>query len=195
MIDFTLTIKSIAPLLMHNIRLADPLDGAAKNVADAVARHKKSKTEADMIETRHQEFLGGLYYDDAVGVYLPTENILQSLVDGAKSLRLGKVVAKAILFLDPQAAFAYAGPRDPEELWTDENFRHTVAVRVQSSRPMRTRPMFKKWASEVDGILDETLLDWDQLVRVVGLAGSAGIGDWRPKYGRYTATVERKATR
>lgn len=51
-------ITGIAPLLMHNGRLADPLDPHSKALADAARR--RGKIEADHLEIARLEFLDSL---------------------------------------------------------------------------------------------------------------------------------------
>ena len=48
-----------SPLVMHNERLADPLDEYVRDIAKL--SRKRQKTEADHLEIARLEFLGGLY--------------------------------------------------------------------------------------------------------------------------------------
>src|SRR5262249_49765792 len=47
-----------SPLVMHNERLADPLDPFARDIAKV--SKKRNKTEADHLEIARLEFLGGM---------------------------------------------------------------------------------------------------------------------------------------
>lgn len=85
----------------------------------------------------------------------------------------------------------YAGPRDPEALWKDGNFAFRATIKVSTSRVARTRPMFSEWATQCEGVIDESQLDLDQLGQIAENAGAfVGLGDWRPRFGRFTAKVE-----
>jgi hypothetical protein len=61
---------------------------------------KKNKTEEDLIELARREFMGGLYYEEGFGVYLPAECIEACIRDGAKVNKLGKVVQSAVFCED-----------------------------------------------------------------------------------------------
>lgn len=60
---FTLTLTGVTPLLVHNARLADPLDPIVRQTKPISG--KRSKTEEDHLELARLEFIGGLYYDQA----------------------------------------------------------------------------------------------------------------------------------
>lgn len=52
-------ITGVSPLLMHNGRLADPLDPLVKDIKKLSC--KRPKTEADLERITKLEFLGSLY--------------------------------------------------------------------------------------------------------------------------------------
>ena len=62
-------IEGHQPLIFHNSQLANPLNKWAKAMKDVTSKRKK--TDADLLELQRLEFMGGIYYDEAVGVYLP----------------------------------------------------------------------------------------------------------------------------
>lgn len=56
---------------------------------------------------------------------------------------------------------------------------------------MRTRPMFRQWMLEAVAELDSGLLSVEQLQAIADDAGSmVGLGDYRPRYGRFECAVE-----
>src|SRR6185437_8583742 len=69
-------------------------------------------------------------------------------------------------------------PRKPDELWDDPNYRLTKAVKVQSSKVMRTRPLFKTWQFEATGLLDTEILDLDDLRATAVPAGGSSTTCW-----------------
>lgn len=190
MINFTITIEGTSPLLMHSSRLSNPLDPAAKAMKKISGKQKK--TDDDHLELARLEHAGSLYFDPEVGPYLPSDNIWRSLLDGAKKHKLGVKVKEALLFPNDVNPIAYDGPRTIDGLWKDENYRHTASVKVGMSRVTRTRPVFREWITETEGILDPNILDFDDLRMIAETSGSIiGLGDWRPRYGRYIATIEK----
>ena len=71
---FSITIDGTAPFIMHNSRLADKLDPITRQ--KAVVAAKRKKTDEDDLEISRLEWLGGLYWDDAIGPYLPGDKLL-----------------------------------------------------------------------------------------------------------------------
>lgn len=188
--EFQLDITGTTPLLMHSARLSNPLDPAAKALRRVTG--KRSKTEDDHEEIAHLEFLGGLYLDDVVGPYIPGENIGRCLVDAGRITKDGIRVTRGVFISTNVNPLVYGAPRDPEELWANESYRHMASVKVGQSRTMRCRPQFKQWRTECQGILDTNVLDFADLERIANTAGAmVGLGDWRPRYGRFTAELKR----
>lgn len=186
---FRLTLAGTAPLLMHNGRLANPLDPAAQALKKLTG--KRNKTQTDYNDLARVEFLGGLYLDPDIGPHLPGDNIWRALQDAAKKERKGRAVAEGLLITSDVNPLSYRGPRTADELWDDENFRHMTTVRIKTERTVRCRPIFRDWRCDAEGLLDENILELDDLARIADTAGQRiGVGDWRPRYGRFTATVE-----
>ena len=187
MIDFTVTLTGTAPLLMHNSRLANPLDPAAKDVKKLTS--KRNKTDEDYETLARLEHAGGLYIDPDIGPYIPGENIMRCLVDGAKLTKLGVKVTRGVFIKTDVNPIAYDGPRTADGLWT-AGFKHMASVKVGTSRLMRCRPVFYDWKVSADGVLDPAVLELSDLTTVSDNAGALiGLGDWRPRFGRFTAKV------
>lgn len=177
-------ITGVSPLLMHSGQLADPSNPFAKDMKKISG--KKAKTEADYEALARLEFLGGLYLFERRPC-IPGEMVEATLVNAAKRVRRGPQATVGILS-DGAFPLTYPGPRDPVQLWEDRQFRLTVGVRLQKARVMRTRPLFRRWSADlVIDYMPEHLNSGD-VEEFVGIAGRAiGFGDWRPRYGRFTA--------
>ena len=188
MIDFTITITGTAPLLMHSSRLANPLDPSTRALKKVTA--KRTKTEEDYEEMARIEHGAGLYLIPKVGPYIPGENIMRCLVDAAKITKRGRDITRGVLITTDENPVSYKGPRTTDALWADENFRLMSPVKVGMARVMRCRPMFREWVTQADGILDPQVMNLDDLVGIVATAGQMiGLGDWRPRYGRFSAAL------
>lgn len=190
MIDFRLTLTGTAPLLMHNARLADPLDPVTKALKKVTG--KRQKTDDDHEEIARLEHAGSLYLDPDAGPYLPGQNVERALVDAARITKQGVKVQRGVFITTDINPLGYRGPRDADGLWADENYRHMASVKVQQARTMRCRPMFREWTVEADGILDPSVLDLEVLETIAVTGGQMiGLGDWRPRFGRFVAEVEK----
>jgi hypothetical protein len=174
---------------MHNSRLSNPLDPATKLLKKVTS--KRTKTDDDHEEIARLEHMGSLYWDKDNGPYLPGDNIWRSLYDAAKKHKKGPRIKEGIFIKTDRNPIEYDGPRDLAGLWADESFRLMASVKVQTSRTMRCRPLFEGWATEAIGTLDVGVLDLAELKQIAETAGSLiGVGDWRPRYGRFNATIE-----
>ncbi len=178
-----ITIKGLTPLIMHNGRLSDPLDDATQALAKLTS--KKKKTVDDHKAVSKCEWYGGLYVDDDGEPCLPGEVIEAALVEGAKKYKLGKV-AKGGIIVAGNFKIKFKGPKTADKLWADGGYLKRSSVKVGMARVIRSRPIFPEWECTFDVQWDPSLVsDEDQLMEIAESSGMSGIGDWRPKFGRY----------
>lgn len=146
---------------------------------------KRAKTEADYAEMARIEFLGGLYLSDGRPC-LPGEVVEAALIAGAKKMKKGSQAKAGIVVPNP-SPLIYNGPTDPNEMWADERFRLTVGVRIGQTRIMRTRPKFPEgWWAEIEILHLADIVDSKDIHEMLVTAGRViGIGDWRPRFGRF----------
>lgn len=178
----TVAIRGTAPLLMHNIRLANPLDKYAREL-DRLNKEKKG-AGADKYEflelMARVEWEGGLYYDKDIGPYLEQRHILASLKEGARRTRGGKVVQRGVTVSGYRFPLQYNGPRDIEGMVEAGTFIDHRAVTVGRAKVMRARPVFTEWALKFPLIYDTDAISLDDLKRYLVDAGRfAGLGDGR----------------
>lgn len=177
-------ITSVSPLVMHNSRLSNPLDRFTKQIKSISGKRKK--TEADIEEIARLEWFGSLYLSKGEPS-LPGEMLEACITRGAIANKRGKQ-AKAGIFCLGAFPLQFDGPRDPLELWKREEFRLMVGVKVGSGRVMRTRPIFRGWSAEIEVRFNPALLNADEVSHFLVTAGeSEGLGDWRPRFGRFEA--------
>ncbi len=176
-------IIGVSPLLTHNGQLADPLNQHAKAIAQVSAKRKK--TEADHKRLSDLEFLGSLYLCGGAPC-IPAEMMEAALVRAAGQERRS-AKAKAGLVIREDLMLQYEGPKDPTALCAHSAFRLRCGVRIGASRIMRTRPKFSNWAAEVTIEFLPTLLNEEDVRSFLSTVGDQiGIGDWRPRFGRFT---------
>lgn len=193
--EVMMQLEGTTAVLVQNKRLADPLDSATKRLNELVrGKAAKDRTEEDIIAIAHAEFDGSMYHDPVLGPYAPTEWLEASLKRGAHMSKKnsGPTLQRSLLFVDDKVALEYAGPRDMDKLWEDENYRFTTLVRNPTSqaRVLRTRPMFRQWTLRASAHLDTSQVELDTLVKAGKMAGLyIGVGSWRPRYGRFDFTA------
>jgi hypothetical protein len=175
-------IIGVSPLLVHNGQLADPLNPHAKAMAQISAKRKK--TEADQRQLADLEFLGSLYISKGMPC-LPAEMMEAALVRAAGHERRS-AKAKAGIMIREDLLLQYDGPKDAQALRADPRFRLRCAVRIGPSRIMRTRPRFSDWAADVTVNYLPKILNEQDIRNFLEVVGSEiGVGDWRPKFGRF----------
>jgi hypothetical protein len=189
MARFRMTCIGTSPLLMHNSRLANPLDPIVKEIR--VYSKKRTKTDDDHEQLAKLEHAGGMYWAEGVGPYIPGANVRKVLIEAARKTKQGKLVEQGVFIDTLYNPLAYDGPRDLEGLWADKNFVDIACVKVMNARLMRTRPVFHTWACNTEATYDKTLLDFKQINEIAQTAGAyIGLGDYRPLYGRFRVEVE-----
>jgi hypothetical protein len=178
------------PLIMHNGRLADPTDEYTRTIKALTKSNKgANKTETKDAEVARAEWEGSLYHDSSVGVYVPADNIERVIQLGAQKCKLGKQVQAAVFCTEDcvRVPLKYTGPKDLDELYARPEFRLRKGVCVKNARVIRTRPMFPTgWQLEFTIEFDDSVVDAEAVLRSMVDAGRlVGLGDWRPKFGRF----------
>ena len=177
----------VSPSIFHNGQMANPMNKFAK--ALKVISGKRKKGEEDFEEMAKIEFLGSLYLDKDGKPGWPGENVESMICEAARKSKEGKI-AKMSLFIDRVLPLIYKGPRTADDLWEKEDFRIVAAVKVGTSRIMRTRPIFRNWELVVPIQFDPSLVDRANVIKWIEVAGQQiGLSDWRPRYGRFSVEV------
>lgn len=196
-----ITFKGSTPLLMHNPQMVDPENPINRQIK--VLTGKRKKTDDDISAIQRLEFMGGLYLSGENGhryVSQPTAKVRKCLRNTAAISRLGKQLERAVNFTSVDVPLIFDGSPDfenptfvdPEELWAKDRYRSWLSVGIGQKRVMRMRPQFMPWALVVDALFVPEAMNFDDLQRIVELAGTVeGIGDNRTNgYGRFSGAVE-----
>jgi hypothetical protein len=181
----TFKIKGVTPMLQHNDTTADPLNEYSKAMKRISS--KRTKTEDDHLEMARIEMRAGLYWDEAVGLHIPGENVEACLIGAAKFKKLGTTFKRGAQVVDIHCPLVDTGaPENPDEIVADNNFRFTKSVKVGTSKVMRTRAIFDTWATEFTVMFEPTQLQREDIIEMAESAGAmVGLGDWRPRFGRF----------
>lgn len=184
-----LHLTGIAPMLMHAPRTVNPLDEITVEIKGYTSKRKK--TEEDHRTIARLEWEAGLYHDSALGPYIPSANVEICLRDAGKITRQGTAVTRGVIVSEDKLPLVYTGPRGTnghgtQELW-DANYKDIRRVGNQQNSIMRCRPMFPSWSIKVPILLEPSILDRRDLLELADRAGRMiGLGDYRPRFGRFT---------
>ena len=191
-----LTLKGVTPLLQHNERLSDPLDPHTQALAKVTGKRKK--TIEDHEEISRLEFLGGIYWSETSGPYVPGRWVRKCMAEAGTIDRKGTAIERGLQVLTFEAPILYQGPRSVAELWGKQEQYATrlsvgLGVGAAKKRTQRTRPSFMPWAIEAEVLIDPTIIDFEQVAHTAEVAGRLiGLGDGRRiGYGRFEALTEK----
>jgi hypothetical protein len=184
-------------LMVHRGGLANPLDLWARKIKKLSSKRKK--TDEDYIDLARAEFEGSFYWDEKHGPVMLTNNILSTLINGAKKSKMGREAGLAIFVEGTKETgdagivrIDYSGPRTVEELWNNGQGKYVSSelVNVNRARVVRTRPIFPEWSLRFLVKFDPMVLNGDAVVKAQDDAGFyVGLGEWRPRYGRFSVRI------
>jgi len=192
----TISVKwtGIRPLVLHNGLLADPTNPFVIAIKKLTSK-KNKKTDADNEEISRLEWMGGLYLGaDGKTLVIPSDNIERCIQEGARKSRLGKDAQAAVFCAEPEVEIEHESikGRKPESLYADAGrFILRKGVKVTTNRVIRVRPMIPTgWTIAFTLEYDETIINVRNLEQAMRDAGALiGLGDWRPKFGRFLSEV------
>lgn len=180
------TIKGVAPLMQHRYPLPD--------LATMSKGGKKNTGAVDYT----QEWRGYLYATSSGQIYQPSSHIEGAMIKAAVGFKVTgkrgksyKDLFSANVFVDPVEILHCVSV--PAELDTDGDkplYLDLRPVVVMRARVVRIRPTFKPgWElSFVINVIDDEV-PAEIVNDVLVLAGkTVGIGDYRPKFGRFMVT-------
>lgn len=186
-----LTLEGTTPLMVHNVRLASPLNSYAKRLK--ALNGKRNKTDEDRLEIARVEWEGGLYFDDTVGPYVPAQNVFRTLINGGRLTKQGMKIERGVSFADHILPILYSGPRDLDTMWGngESEYVDIRSVTVQRNRVDRCRPFFPSWRLEAELEADSSVLEFEELQAIAESAGRmVGLCEYRLIYGKFRPTLE-----
>jgi len=176
---YTINVKveGVPPgLLMHKFSLQ-----TEKDLQSAVKQKHATRPTAEMDAEE------AAYRDDEGRLVQPGEHIYQALVKASGSFQVQGRGKKS--YKDAVKGNVIIVP----DFIPHQNSDYDIdlrPVRIQTARVMRARPWLKKWQLSFQiQILDEAMLPFEVLNAILVDAGEkVGIGDYRPRFGRFTVT-------
>lgn len=187
-------ITGINYLLQNNPQTVDPFNRFSKAMK-AITKKKTGKTEDDLIELGHIETESKIYFDETIGVYVPTRWLTEAICTGAFAvIKTGKDKMRGGIFaVDEKAKLIYkemSKVKTITDVVMNPVFRHRALLPQGQVRIPKDFPIFKDWSFETGIEFDDSVVDFHGLKQVVErTAKYVGFGDFRPTFGRATAEV------
>jgi len=187
------TLKKSALLLVADT-LADPLDKQSKKYKKLTAIRGKAKTDEIILAIAKLQYKCSIYFDELVGIHMPSINIKKCLEEGAKLSRDGDKVRKGVMMDQDKVSLDYGlaelthgagkglkASHTPDELWETEGFLDKRAVVVSRARVMCYRPKFPVWSLTFDVNYDADIIEAEGIESYFTAAGKyVGLGGFRP---------------
>lgn len=175
-------------LVMNNPQVADPLNAGAKELK--VINAKRKKTDDDLILLSQLSVKWGVYWDNNIGIYVPSRWIF-GLLTGT-SYKLAKVSKKDIrtsIFIDDDKfKLKYAGSKTVKglaDIVNNEMYHHRQVLKQGQVMVAKTRPIFKEWSFAFSLIFDDSMIDESTVKQILAYGFKyGGIGDFRPTFGK-----------
>ena len=184
-------LDDLSPLLMHNPRSANPLHSLNIEKKKITSKGRKM-TEKDQLDLLELDYRVGLYHDEIIGPYIAAEMLEASIRNAARKSRKGKDIQTGVMVTPELVPLQYQGPRDVAGLLKAEELRdiRMVSVNMGKAKTLRCRPRFNNWSLEFDIHYDPSQVSESFVIESLCIAGKlCGIGDNRPRYGRFTVKV------
>ena len=185
-------IIGISPLMVHNERLANPMDPVTRELKKLT--QQKSKSDELLEQIMKLEWLGGLYLGEDGKAAMPGDNLIACLKEGARKRKKGKEFAAGVLPSETSFALQYEGPKEPEAMWGAGKFLDYRGVVIGGRRLMRARPIFCAWSLDVAFFFDPDIVNHDDIIEALTIAGErVGLCERRPSkggsFGRFVVEV------
>jgi len=190
-----ISVTGASPLLMNNPQTVDRFNKFAKRMA-AINAKKTRRTDDDYLELRDLEMESKSYFDEKIGVYVPSSWLGEAIATTA--FRVAKIsradIRGAMFTTEEKIKLIY---RDQEKVKGIEDivknplFRTVLNLPQGQTRLAKAFPIFHQWSFKTAVEFDDKIIDPDSLTRIVDHAAKyGGFGDFRPKFGRASAEVD-----
>jgi hypothetical protein len=184
--------SGLRPLVMSNVRGVDPLDPLVIQLGQYTKKRSKDLTPSDREKVSRIEWELSAYHDTEVGFYMPSQNIERCLRDGGAKARVGKKIEAGAFLSEVIVPLKNQGRyKELDKAYEQAEYKLRTAVRLPpktGARLMKTRACIPTgWTLEFTVEFDNSVIDSKELLEAAVQAGAlVGLGNWRPKFGRFT---------
>lgn len=191
-IKVTISSHAGSSLLMNNPQCVDPLNHYSKERAKITAVRKKS--DADIIRLRELDVESKLFWDDELGVYVPSRWIGASVANsGFQVAKISKAKIRSSVFpTESKIKLHYQGENNVAAIRHIIENEHFTTMNLKQGQVSVTKavPLFNNWRFSTLLEVDTEVVNLPEIERIFQYgARYVGFGDFRPTYGRGEAEV------
>jgi len=133
------------------------------------------------------EFEGGAYFDNEGKIMIPSD-VMEGMLANAGAKNAGTTKSQIVISVMVPEHFYFTkvdGPLDIKKRF-EEGFYDQRVVALQKAKILRTRQKITNWVAEGEIHYDTELIDAEKIPDLLAAGGQkCGIGDYRPKFGRF----------
>lgn len=192
--SFNVTFNGFAPLLLNNPQTVDSFN--KYSIAKKKYTAKRAKTDEDVLALRSLEVESKLYFDEDLGVYVPTQWVIAMIAKNSWAIAKIKkeTIRGAVFIVQDKAKLNYDGQgivKTITDVVKNEKFTTTLILPQQQVRLAKSFPIFHKWSFSITVEFDNSVIDESSLKQIItNRCRYGGFGDFRPTYGRCTAEFD-----
>ena len=188
------TYRGIDSILQNNPQMSDPLNKFSKEMKQITGKRKK--TDEDIADMRNLEIRAKIYFDEEIGIYVPSSWVQASIAGVSWSrAKIKKGDIRACVFVTEQKLkLQYDGfeqVKKPMDIVGNDRFHLIQSLKQGQVRVVKATPIFNNWSFSCDIEFDDSIINESELKSIIEYGAKfGGFGDFRPTYGR--AVVEFK---
>ena len=181
-------VEGINEIRLNNPQAADPLNKYAIEMKAMTAVRKKD--EEHILKMREIEIRSKLYWDDELGVYFPSNWIMEAIAkESFAQVKVSKAKMRSAVFpKTSKIKLNYEGMdtvKSKEDLVLRDEFKVAELIKQGQVRIVKMFPQFKNWSFEAEIEFDERTFTEIDMRNILDVAVRYnGFGDFRPTYGR-----------
>ena len=181
-------VEGMDTILLANPQTVDPFNEFSRK--KSVLTSKRKKTDDDLNEIRDIEVQSKLYFDQSLGVYIPTTWLTSAIAGNSwVQAKIKKAEIRSGVFpTTSRLKLHYAGMekvKSLKDVSRNPEFIKTMLLKQGQVRIAKCAPEFRDWFFEGEMDYDPRVIDRSCLIGLLEYAASyGGFGDFRPTYGR-----------
>jgi len=191
MLSLSAKFTGVSPLLHANPQGVSRSFPITQRIKQINAK-KTKRTDADYAEMADLEVASRVYFDDEIGVYVPSRWVSEAVARKAFAVaKISKQATRGALFMTsdklPLTYKNMGRVKKIEDIVKDSFFRHAMILPQGQIRIEKNSPIFHEWSFTASMEFDDKVFDRTDLQRIITeTAHYVGFGDFRPTFGRST---------
>ncbi len=185
----TLTIVGKNELRLSNPQAVDPLNQYSIRMKAFTDVHHSRRDEQHYLAQRDLEYESKLYWNDELGVYIPSSWIMESIAkESFAQVKVAKAKMRGAVFMTTdKIKLHYNGENTVNskmDVIHNQELRATQPIKQGQVRIIKVFPKFTGWSINVELDFDERIFTEQELKKILSVAVARnGFGDFRPTYG------------